>query len=111
MGAATSLMFGDRDPSIACMILDSPFADLTQLCEEMVEKARDQGIFVPGVIVSVAIRMLAGSVKKQAGFNIKAISPIAHADKCFIPALFVAGEHDEFIKSKCHRIGVGGVDW
>ena len=98
MGAATALMFGDRDPSIACMILDSPFADLTLLCEEMVEKARDQGIVVPNLIVSVAIRMLQGSVKKQAGFNIKQISPISHADKCFIPALFVAGEHDDFIK-------------
>lgn len=42
--------------------------------------------------------MLQSSVKKQAGFNIKHISPIAHADKCFIPALFVAGEHDDFIK-------------
>jgi len=98
MGAATALMFGDRDPSIACMILDSSFADLTQLCEEMVEKGRDQGIVVPNVIVSVAIRMLQGSVKKQAGFNIKHISPISHADKCFIPALFVAGEHDDFIR-------------
>lgn len=98
MGAATALMFGDRDPSIACMILDSPFADLTLLCEEMVEKARAQGIVVPGLVVSVALRMLQSSVKKQAGFNIKQISPISHADKCFIPALFVAGEHDEFIQ-------------
>ena len=98
MGAATSLMFGDRDPSIACMILDSPFADLSQLAEEMVEKGREQGIVVPNFVVSVALRMIQGSVKKQAGFNIKHISPIAHADKCFIPALFVAGEHDEFIK-------------
>lgn len=93
-----ALMFGDRDPSIACMILDSPFADLTLLCEEMVEKARAQGIVVPGLVVSIAIRMLQSSVKKQAGFNLKQISPISHADKCFIPALFVAGEHDEFIQ-------------
>jgi fermentation-respiration switch protein FrsA (DUF1100 family) len=98
MGAATALMFGDRDPSIACMIVDSPFADLTQLCEEMVEKGREQGIVVPNFVVSVAIKMIQGTVKKQAGFNIKSISPIAHADKCFIPALFVAGEHDDFIK-------------
>jgi pimeloyl-ACP methyl ester carboxylesterase len=98
MGAATALMFGDRDPSIACMILDSPFADLTQLCEEMVEKARDQGVVVPGFVVSVALRMIQSSVKKQAGFNIKQVSPMAHADKCFIPAMFVAGEHDDFIK-------------
>ena len=98
MGAATALMFGDRDPSIACMILDSPFADLTQLAEEMVEKGRDQGIVVPTFVVSVALRLIQGSVKKQANVNIKQISPIAHADKCFIPALLVAGEHDDFIK-------------
>ena len=60
--------------------------------EEMVEKGREQGIIVPGFVVSVAIRMLQASVKKQEGFHIRQISPIAHADKCFIPALFVAGE-------------------
>lgn len=98
MGAATSLMFGDRDPSIACMILDSPFADLTQLAEEMVEKGRDQGIVVPSFVVSMALKMISGSVKKQANVDIKNISPIAHADKCFIPAFFVAGEHDDFIR-------------
>uniref|UniRef100_A0A7S1BAY4 Serine aminopeptidase S33 domain-containing protein n=1 Tax=Corethron hystrix TaxID=216773 RepID=A0A7S1BAY4_9STRA len=97
MGAATSLMHGDRDPSIACMILDSPFADLAQLAEEMVDKGREQGIFVPNVVVSIVIRMIKSSVMRQANFNIKHISPIAHADKCFIPALFVAGEHDDFI--------------
>lgn len=100
MGAATSLMHGDRDPSIACMILDSPFADLTQLAEEMVEKGREQGITVPNFAVNVALRLIRGSVKRQANFDIKHISPIAHADKCFIPALFVAGEHDDFIDKR-----------
>ena len=100
MGAATALMHGDRDPSIACMILDSPFSDLTVLAEEMCEKGREQGIIVPNIVVSVAIRMIQNSVKKQANFNIKNISPIAHADKCFIPALFVAGEHDDFINKR-----------
>jgi len=97
MGAATALMHGDRDPSIACMILDSSFADLTQLAVEMVEKGREQGIVVPQFVVHIAIRMIKNSVKKLANFDIKSISPIAHADKCFIPALFVAGEHDDFI--------------
>lgn len=100
MGAATALMHGDRDPSIACMILDSPFADLSQLAEEMVEKGREQGINVPGFVVSVAIRMIRGSVKKQAGVDIRTISPISHAERCFIPALFVAGEHDDFINKR-----------
>jgi len=100
MGAATALMHGDRDPSIACMILDSSFSDLTKLAEEMVEKGREQGINVPNFVVAVAIRMIRGSVKKQAGMDIKHISPISHADKCFIPALFVAGEHDDFINKR-----------
>jgi dipeptidyl aminopeptidase/acylaminoacyl peptidase len=100
MGAATALMHGDRDPSIACMVLDSPFADLTQLAEEMVEKGKEQGINVPNFIVSFAIRCIQASVKRQANFNIRDISPIAHADKCFIPALFVAGEHDDFIHKR-----------
>jgi len=42
--------------------------------------------------------MIQNSVKKQANVDMKLISPISHADKCFIPALFVAGEHDDFIK-------------
>jgi len=100
MGAATSLMHGYRDPSIACMILDSPFSDLSTLAEEMVEKGKEQGIAVPGFVVSIALRMIRASVKKQAGVDIRHISPIAHADKCFIPALFVAGEHDDFINKR-----------
>ena len=40
MGAATALLHGERDPSIAGMILDSAFASLEMLAEEMVEKGR-----------------------------------------------------------------------
>ena len=98
MGAATALLHGDRDPSIAGMVLDSAFADLPQLAEELVDKGRDQGLTVPGFVVSIAIRMIRSSVQKQAGFNIRDLSPIEHADRCFIPALFVAGEGDDFIK-------------
>ena len=35
MGAATSLLHGDRDPSIAGMVLDSPFTSLKVLSEEL----------------------------------------------------------------------------
>jgi len=105
MGAVTALMHGDRDPSIAGMVLDSPFADLTRLAEEMVDKARDQGINVPGFVSSVAIRMIRGSVRRQADFDIKDVSPIAHVPHCFIPALFVAAENDDFI-TKAHSLSL-----
>lgn len=107
-GKVTALMHGDRDPSIAAMVLDSPFADLTRLCEEMVDKARDQGINVPGFVSSVAIRMIRGSVRRQADFDIRDVSPISHVPHCYIPALFVAAENDDFI-TKSHSLSVHDV--
>eukprot|EP00584_Thalassiosira_punctigera_P009192 CAMPEP_0172531334 /NCGR_PEP_ID=MMETSP1067-20121228/4784_1 /TAXON_ID=265564 ORGANISM="Thalassiosira punctigera, Strain Tpunct2005C2" /NCGR_SAMPLE_ID=MMETSP1067 /ASSEMBLY_ACC=CAM_ASM_000444 /LENGTH=751 /DNA_ID=CAMNT_0013315705 /DNA_START=115 /DNA_END=2370 /DNA_ORIENTATION=+ len=100
MGAATAIMYGSRDPTVSCMILDSSFTDLTRLAEEMVEKGKEQGVNVPNFVVSVALRMIKSSVKSQAGFSIRHISPISHANRCFIPAMFVAGEHDDFISKR-----------
>mmetsp|Transcript_11879 Transcript_11879/g.10753 ORF Transcript_11879/g.10753 Transcript_11879/m.10753 type:complete len:545 (+) Transcript_11879:35-1669(+) len=97
MGAATALLHGERDPSIAGMVLDSAFADLEMLAEELVDRGRQHGLYAPGFVVSIAIRFIRSSVLKTAGFDIKELSPIAHADKCFIPALFVAAENDTFV--------------
>ena len=36
MGAVTSILHASRDPSIAGMVLDSPFSNLTKLCLELV---------------------------------------------------------------------------
>jgi len=98
MGAATSLLHGHRDPSIAAMVLDSSFTDLTQLATEMVDKGREAGLVVPNWVVKAALRMIRGSVKHTAKFDIRDLSPIAHASSTFIPALFIAGKHDDFIK-------------
>jgi len=100
MGAATALMYGSRDPTIACMVLDSPFIDLATLATELVERGKEHGLHVPHIVVSMVMRMLKSSVKSEAGFNIKHISPVSHAPKCFIPAMIVAGEHDDFIKKR-----------
>lgn len=100
MGAATSLLHGERDPSIAGMILDSSFSDLQTLAEEIVDKGRKSGLFVPGFVVYIAIRWIRSSVLKTAKFDIRSLSPIKHAHKCFIPALFVAAEGDEFVPAE-----------
>lgn len=97
MGAATALLHGERDPSIAGMVLDSSFADLQMLAEEMVEKGRQHGLFAPSFAVKIAIRFIRSSILKTADFDIKVLSPIEHADKCYIPALFVAAEGDVFV--------------
>ena len=97
MGAATALMHAERDPSIACMILDSSFSSLVTLAEELVEKGRQQGMFAPSLLVSIAIRWIRQSVQSEAAFDIYDLSPIEKADRCFVPALFVAAHGDAFI--------------
>lgn len=97
MGAATALLHGERDPSIAGMVLDSAFSSLESLAEEMVERGRQHGLFAPGFVVAIAIRFIRSTVLKKAEFDIKDLSPIDRADKCYIPALFIAAEGDEFV--------------
>jgi pimeloyl-ACP methyl ester carboxylesterase len=87
MGAATALLHGERDPSIAGMVLDSAFASLTMLAEEMVEKGKEHGVNVPGFVVRLAIRWIRSSVQKMAGFDIHDLTPIEHADKCVLTTL------------------------
>jgi len=97
MGAGTALLHGERDPSIAGMVLDSCYADLTMLAEEMVEKGRQHGLFAPGMLVRMALSFIRSTIQKTAGFDIKDVSPIKGADKCFIPAMFVAARGDDFV--------------
>mmetsp|Transcript_40120 Transcript_40120/g.115786 ORF Transcript_40120/g.115786 Transcript_40120/m.115786 type:complete len:450 (-) Transcript_40120:88-1437(-) len=98
MGATTALLYGDRDPTIAAMVLDSPFADLMQLANELANNAKAQGLRVPGFAISMATGMIRRSVRQRAKFDPKDVSPIGNCGKCFIPALFSHGEKDIFIK-------------
>jgi hypothetical protein len=95
MGAATSLLHGSRDPSIAAMVLDSPFADLEQLAREFVNHFPIS--YKPGVLVGASLRCVRSSVRKRTGLDMFKLKPIEHANSCFIPAVFVAGSDDKFI--------------
>uniref|UniRef100_A0A7S1RDN9 Serine aminopeptidase S33 domain-containing protein n=1 Tax=Alexandrium catenella TaxID=2925 RepID=A0A7S1RDN9_ALECA len=98
MGATTALLYGDRDPTIAAMVLDSPFTDLMALANELANNAREQGLRVPGFAISMAAGLIRRSVRRRAKFDPKDVAPIQNCGKCFIPALFAHGEKDIFIK-------------
>jgi hypothetical protein len=93
MGAATALLHGNRDPSIAGMVLDSPFSDLRILAEELASTYAK----VPKFILSTARKMIRKTIKSKAHFDIYDLKPIGHVHNCFIPALFVYAESDTFI--------------
>ena len=94
MGAATALMFGHRDLSIAAMVLDSPFSSLPVLCRELSSKI---DIPIPGFLVSGALSMIRSSIKSRANFDIYKVVPSEHVETCFIPAIFTAANDDDFI--------------
>lgn len=64
MGAVTALMYSDRDPSIAGLVLDSPFSNLEQLARELAARHSK----IPGMFVSAAISMISGTIKKEVHF-------------------------------------------
>ncbi|CAH0513279.1 unnamed protein product [Peronospora belbahrii] len=97
MGAATALLHADRDPSIAGIVVDSAFASLEQLVEEVVDRGRQEGMTLPGFLVKIVLKFIRSSVKKRAHFDLRRLAPIDHAPMSFVPVLFVAAEHDSFI--------------
>mmetsp|Transcript_30138 Transcript_30138/g.70308 ORF Transcript_30138/g.70308 Transcript_30138/m.70308 type:complete len:425 (+) Transcript_30138:100-1374(+) len=95
MGAATALLHGHRDPSIAAMILDSPFSSLETVARELIDHMEVRP--KPKALVSFALQMVRSSIKRRNGLDILKLNPIADVHTCFIPAVFVAAKDDQFV--------------
>ena len=93
MGAVTAIMYGDRDPTIAGMVLDSAFASLKELIEELVKER----VNLPNFVLNQATKLVKSTIMKKAKFNLDEIEPKNYAVRCFIPALFCHGKNDSFV--------------
>ncbi|XWS09082.1 hypothetical protein CRYUN_Cryun40dG0055600 [Craigia yunnanensis] len=95
MGAVTSLMYGAEDPSIAGMVLDSPFSDLVDLMMELVDTYKFR---LPKFTVKFAIQFMRKAIQKKAKFDITDLNIIKVAKSCFVPVLFGHAVDDDFIR-------------
>lgn len=95
MGAVTALMYSRKDPSIAGMVLDSPFSKLNDL---MLELVQEQQVPIPRAFVRLALMAMRRSVRKRAKFDIYDISPVDIVGESFVPVLFGHADGDTFIK-------------
>ncbi|XP_013631543.1 PREDICTED: uncharacterized protein LOC106337066 isoform X3 [Brassica oleracea var. oleracea] len=95
MGAVTSLMYGAEDPSIAAMVLDSPFSDLVDLMMELVDTYKFP---LPKFTIKFAIQYMRRAVQKRAKFDITDLNTIKVAKSCFVPVLFGHAIDDDFIR-------------
>jgi pimeloyl-ACP methyl ester carboxylesterase len=96
MGAVTTLLYVHKDPSIAAVVLDSPYSDLPLLCRQLVSHVVT--IKIPGFAVSTGLKIVRSSVKSRAGVDISELTPIKFVAACQTPALFVHGEQDDFVQ-------------
>ncbi|KAL6526531.1 hypothetical protein OROGR_015621 [Orobanche gracilis] len=102
MGSVTSLMYGAEDPSIAGMVLDSPFSDLVDLMMELVDTYK---VRLPKFTVKFAIYYMRRAIQKKAKFDITNLNTIKVAKSCFVPVLFGHAIDDDFIQPHhCDRI-------
>jgi alpha-beta hydrolase superfamily lysophospholipase len=62
MGAVTSLLYGDRDPSIGGMVLDSPFSNMKTLVTELAKTHTK----IPSFLVSGAMKLVRNTIKGKA---------------------------------------------
>lgn len=95
MGAVTSLMYGAEDPSIAGMVLDSPFSNLVDLMMELVDTYKYP---FPKFTVKLAIQHMRRIIKKKANFDIMDLDTIQVAKCCFVPVLLGHAIDDDFIQ-------------
>lgn len=100
MGAVTAILYSVEDPSIASMLLDSPFCSLQKVAEDLVlniETLQKVPRFTK-FAVSIGLKALRSTIKKKAKFDIKSLEILDIVSKCFIPALFVHSVGDSFVK-------------
>ncbi|CAN6824702.1 unnamed protein product [Brassica oleracea] len=95
MGAVTSLMYGAEDPSIAAIVLDSPFSDLVDLMMELVDTYKFP---LPKFTIKFALQYMRRAVQKKAKFDITDLNTIkVVAKSCFVPVLLGHAVDDDFI--------------
>ena len=94
MGAVTSILHTSKDSSIAGIVLDSPFSNLTQLSLELVKTYTK----IPTLIAQIIKKFVRKSVLSKAKFDMDKLNPIDYVNKCFVPSLFVVAKGDDFVR-------------
>lgn len=93
MGAATTMLYAHRNPNIAAIVMDSPFADFYKLAKEQCLKM----IKLPNFILDTAFSIVKRTVKKKTGLDISRLKPIDYAEKTNTPSIIIHALNDELI--------------
>jgi hypothetical protein len=88
-------MYASRDTSMTCCVYDSPFCSLVKLAREI---AMDK-TGLPKFIVTGALSIIRQTILSKAKFNINDLDVLKRAERCTVPALFMASKTDSFTRA------------
>jgi len=98
MGAVTSLLYASKDPSIAALVLDSPFASFSSMANDLAKMVLPKiSKAVRAFFVRLTLAVLRRSILKRAQFDISTLEITTAVTQCLIPALFVHAQQDTFV--------------
>eukprot|EP00744_Colponema_vietnamica_P005448 GILI01007983.1.p1 GENE.GILI01007983.1~~GILI01007983.1.p1 ORF type:complete len:461 (-),score=77.64 GILI01007983.1:278-1660(-) len=94
MGAVTSIMYAARDPSIKCLVLDSPFSQLRRLIFDLVKQ---HASVMPDSMTQMAVKKIRKQIAKLAQFDIDDLDAVKYGSQCSVPTFIFHGEDDDFV--------------
>ena len=83
--------------AISCIILDSPFGNLTETIHYLV-KGKVKSI--PSWLINLTIKLLDSDIKKNAGISLYKINPNRHVQYLKTPCFMILGNNDEMIDTE-----------
>ena len=107
--AALTLAASRAGAPLAAVVADSPFASLPDLMRDL---ATSRSVPLPRLLAAPALALMRRSVRKRAGFDVRAVAPVLTAPSATPPALFGHADADSFIPvahTKRLHAAYGGV--
>ncbi|KAF4661002.1 hypothetical protein FOZ61_003619 [Perkinsus olseni] len=96
MGAVTALLYASRHHDIAGMVVDSPFANLAELVQELAV-SEYVGLRIPSWLVNGILSIVCMMVKQKADFDVHQVSPIDCVGQAYLPCIFLCATSDTFV--------------
>eukprot|EP00427_Karlodinium_veneficum_P060257 CAMPEP_0169385640 /NCGR_PEP_ID=MMETSP1017-20121227/44207_1 /TAXON_ID=342587 /ORGANISM="Karlodinium micrum, Strain CCMP2283" /LENGTH=380 /DNA_ID=CAMNT_0009486555 /DNA_START=63 /DNA_END=1201 /DNA_ORIENTATION=- len=105
MGAVTALLYAESDDTITAMCLESPFASLRRVCEDLATSGTHIGIQLPNWLVEPVYSIVRAQVRSLAFFDTDEVIPANCACNVRTPAIFITRKDDSFIRPQ-HMVDI-----
>jgi pimeloyl-ACP methyl ester carboxylesterase len=99
MGAVSAVLYASTDPSMAALVLDSPFSSLKALSEDIAVSYK----FVPRVLTTYCMERLREAVQALAAFDMEDVNTARFIKSCRMPTAFIHSLEDDLVDIKHTR--------